>query len=68
MNRFKTLLLLASMTALFLWAGQALGGAAGLWMGLALAGVMNLGAYWFADRIVLRHAPRATGRLRLVAA
>jgi heat shock protein HtpX len=54
MNRLKTLVLLTTMTALLLWAGQAIGGAAGLWFALALAAAMNLGTYWFGDRIVLR--------------
>jgi len=54
MNRVKTVALLATLTALLMWAGQALGGAAGLWVSLGLASVMNIGAYWFSDRIVLR--------------
>jgi heat shock protein HtpX len=54
MNRTKTLVLLATLTALFLWMGQALGGQAGLVLALVLAGAMNLGTYWFSDRIVLR--------------
>ena len=54
MNRLKTIILLASLTALLMWAGQALGGKAGLWLALAFAAAMNIGTYWFADRIVLR--------------
>lgn len=54
MNRLKTIILLASLTALLMWAGQAVGGAAGLWFALAVAAAMNIGAYWFAHRIVLR--------------
>ncbi|MBI5083171.1 MAG: zinc metalloprotease HtpX [Acidobacteria bacterium] len=54
MNRLKTLMLLAVLTALLMWAGQALGGPAGLWFALAVAAVMNIGAYWFSDKIVLR--------------
>lgn len=62
MNRLKTLMLLAALTALFMWAGHAIGGSAGLWFALVLAGAMNVGAYWFADRIVLRmhHAREVT--------
>lgn len=62
MNRFKTVALLATLTALLMWAGQALAGAAGLWFALIVAGVMNVGAYWFSDRIVLRmhHAREVT--------
>lgn len=54
MNRIRTLILLATLTALLLWAGQALGGQNGLMFALALAGLMNFGAYWFSDKIVLR--------------
>ena len=54
MNRLKTVMLLALLTALLMWAGQAVGGPAGLWFALVVAAVMNLGTYWFADKIVLR--------------
>lgn len=54
MNRLKTIILMASLTALLMWAGQALGGNTGLWLSLVVAATMNIGAYWFSDRIVLR--------------
>ena len=54
MNRTKTLMLLAAMTALFLWVGQAVAGQAGLIVAVILAGLMNFGSYWFSDKIVLR--------------
>ncbi len=54
MNQMKTLVLLSTLTALFLWAGHALGGQGGLILALVVAALMNLGAYWFSDRIVLR--------------
>ena len=54
MNRMKTLALLAVMTALLLWVGQALAGRAGLLIALAVAGALNFASYWFSDRIVLR--------------
>ena len=54
MNRTKTLVLLATLTALLLWAGQALAGQAGLVVALVVTGLMNFGAYWFSDKIVLR--------------
>jgi heat shock protein HtpX len=54
MNRTKTLMLLAAMTALLLWVGQALAGQAGLFIAPVLAGVMNFGSYWFSDKVVLR--------------
>jgi heat shock protein HtpX len=53
-NALKTTLLLALLTGLLMWIGDALGGANGLMLGLVLAAVMNLGSYWFSDRIVLR--------------
>jgi heat shock protein HtpX len=53
MNRLKTVVLLATLTALLLWAGQALGGQAGLVIALLFAGAMNLGAWWWSDRLVL---------------
>ena len=53
MNRLKTVVLLASLTALLLWAGQALGGSAGFLTALVVAGVVNLGSWWWSDRLVL---------------
>ena len=54
MNRMKTLVLLAALTALLLWVGQALAGRAGLLIALAVAGTLNFASYWFSDKIVLR--------------
>lgn len=54
MNRTKTLLLLATLTALFLFVGQALGGRGGFMLALLLAGGMNFASYWWSDKIVLR--------------
>jgi len=54
MNRLKTVILLATLTALFLWIGHALAGQAGLVTALLFAGLANFGAYWWSDRIVLR--------------
>jgi heat shock protein HtpX len=54
LNRVKTLVFLAVLTALFLWLGQTLGGRAGMGIALMVAAVMNVGVYWFSDRIVLR--------------
>ncbi len=53
-NVFKTALLLAVLTALFLFIGRAVGGEQGMIMAFGLAVVMNVGAYWFSDKIVLR--------------
>lgn len=54
LNQVKTLIFLAVITALFLWLGQRLGGQAGMLIALIVAAVMNIGVYWFSDRIVLR--------------
>ncbi len=54
MNNVKTAMLLATLTALLVWAGQALGGQQGLVIGLGFAIVMNVGSYWYSDKIVLR--------------
>lgn len=53
MNLFRTTLLLAVLTGLLLVAGQLIGGQTGMVIALGLAVVMNFGAYWFSDRIVL---------------
>ena len=54
MNRVKTMMLLAALTALFLFVGQALGGRTGLVIALVFAGLMNFASYWWSDKIVLR--------------
>lgn len=54
MNRMKTVMLLATLTALLLLVGQALAGRGGFMIALMLAGVMNFAAYWWSDKIVLR--------------
>lgn len=54
MNRTKTVILLATLTAVLVWAGDTLGGQTGLLTALVFAGVMNFGAYWWSDRLILR--------------
>ncbi|HET8649166.1 MAG TPA: zinc metalloprotease HtpX [Gemmatimonadales bacterium] len=54
MNNLKTLLLMAGLMALFLVVGQMVAGAQGLVFALVLGGAMNLGMYFFSDRMVLR--------------
>ena len=53
-NGLKTALLLGLLSALLLAIGEWLGGANGLVMAFMLAAIMNLGSYWFSDKIVLR--------------
>jgi heat shock protein HtpX len=52
-NGVKTALLLGAMSALLLVIGELLGGGQGLILGFAFAVVLNLGSYWFSDKIVL---------------
>ncbi len=54
MNRLKTAMLLATLTALFLWIGYAIAGQAGFVIALLFTGAMNFASYWWSDRIVLR--------------
>jgi heat shock protein HtpX len=53
-NTVKTVLLLGGLSGLLLAIGDLLGGTQGLTIAFALAAVMNLGSYWFSDKIVLR--------------
>ncbi len=50
----KTAALLGGMSGLFILMGGALGGEAGMAIAFAMAIVMNVGSYWFSDRLVLR--------------
>lgn len=54
MNYFRTSLLLAAMTSLFLGVGFMLGGSGGMVIALLLALAMNGFAYWNSDKMVLR--------------
>src|SRR5215216_2304547 len=54
MNRLKTAMLLAALTALLVWIGHAIAGQAGLIVALVFAGLMNFASYWWSDKIVLR--------------
>jgi heat shock protein HtpX len=52
-NHLRTFMLLAALTALFVGAGYAVGGPAGMLIALLMAAAMNLIGYWNADKIVL---------------
>ena len=54
MNYFRTAMLLAGMTALFLAVGFMIGGEAGMLIALVVALGMNAFAYWNSDKLVLR--------------
>jgi heat shock protein HtpX len=53
MNYFKTAILLAGMTALFMGVGFLIGGESGALLALLVAGGMNIFAYWNSDKMVL---------------
>jgi heat shock protein HtpX len=52
-NTMKTTLLLGLLTVLIVLIGGAVGGQHGMMVAFVLAGIMNLGSYWFSDKIVL---------------
>src|SRR3546814_9478838 len=54
MNLFRTGILMAAMTGLFLAVGFLLGGSSGMLIALVVAVAMNAFAYWNADKMVLR--------------
>ena len=54
MNRMKTFMLMAGLTALFAVIGKALGGQTGMFIAFGLALAMNFSSYWFSDKIVLK--------------
>ncbi len=53
-NWFKTTILMAAIVALFGMVGAALGGAGGMMIALLFGGAMNLYAYWYSDKAVLK--------------
>lgn len=77
MNYFRTAMLLAAMTALFMFVGFLIGGQSGMVIALLIAGAMNLFSYWNSDKMVLRmhhaqevderQAPELVGMVRTMA-
>ena len=53
-NTFKVTILLATLTGLLIVTGSAFGGQTGMVIAFGLAIVMNMGAWWFSDKIALR--------------
>jgi heat shock protein HtpX len=53
-SMIKTALLMAALTAVFMVAGQALGGSNGMILALIMALGMNFFAYWFSDSMALK--------------
>jgi len=54
MNYFRTALLLAAMTALFMGLGYLIAGTGGMVIAFVIAAAMNVFSYWNADKMVLR--------------
>ncbi|MBL8140227.1 MAG: zinc metalloprotease HtpX [Acidobacteria bacterium] len=53
-NTFKTTILLAALSGLFLLIGEMAGGSGGLLIAFGVAVAMNFVSYWFSDKIVLK--------------
>src|SRR5215213_5291277 len=53
MNYFRTALLLAGLTGMFMAIGFLIGGANGMLLALLVAAGMNVFTYWNSDRMVL---------------
>ena len=53
-NLFKTAVLMAAITALFMAIGSVLGGRQGMTIALVVALGMNFFSYWFSDKLVLK--------------
>jgi len=53
-NGLKTALLLGLLSGLLLLIGDLLGGVNGIMIAFVIAAVLNIGSYWFSDKIVLR--------------
>jgi len=54
MNYFRTAILLAAMTGLFMAVGAVIGGQSGMIIALVIALAMNAFTYWNSDKMVLR--------------
>lgn len=53
-NTMKTFILMAALTALFMFGGQVLGGQSGMAFALVMALAMNFFTYWFSDKLALK--------------
>ena len=51
MNRFKTAVLLTTLTLIMVALGSAIGGRGGMYLAFFMACAMNLFSYWFSDKI-----------------
>jgi heat shock protein HtpX len=55
-NNFKTLILMASLGALFVIVGQLIGGTSGATIALVIAALLNFSMYFFSHKIALKSA------------
>jgi heat shock protein HtpX len=53
-NNLKTVVLLGALAGLMVGLGNLLGGRSGAMLGLIFAAFINLGAYWYSDKIALK--------------
>ncbi|MBW2552722.1 MAG: zinc metalloprotease HtpX [Deltaproteobacteria bacterium] len=53
-NQLKTTLLLGSLTGVIILIGRYFGGSSGMVIAFVFAVLMNVGSYWFSDKIVLK--------------
>lgn len=53
MNQLKTVILLGALTGLLMAAGYYFGGQQGALIALGISALMNIGSYWFSDKMVL---------------
>lgn len=53
-SQIKTVLLLGLLTGLLMFLGGAMGGRVGLFLAFGLAMIMNVGSYWYSDKLVLK--------------
>ena len=54
MNMMRTVMLMTLLTLVLVFAGGALGGQSGALIALIIAAAMNLGSYWFSDKVVIK--------------
>ncbi len=55
MEKFKTFILMFSLTLLFMWIGAIFGGKSGAMMAFIFVGLMNFMSYFYSDKMVLSH-------------
>ena len=54
MNTLRTIILLTVLTLGLVFVGGMIGGKQGALFALVMAGIMNMGSYWFSDKIVIK--------------